>query len=280
MERWMRWVLAILIVAAIIALVTLARGVAGRHEITEAAADRACGLDRAGRRRAATPDPVDARPGADRASRRRASRSLLDALIPVVALIFLIALTIALFGTDATGGPLQVALFTSAVVAALVAFKNGHSHGQGPRRRGRRHHLRHERRLHPAGGRRPHRRLEHGRDHPDRRLLRRRAAQRDLVLPGDRAHLRRRRADHRQLLDHRGDARRRVRGARAAARREPGDHGRGGHLGRLLRRQDDADLRDDRARAVGRRRRDHPGARRRDDLDVRAGDPVSRSSGS
>jgi hypothetical protein len=38
MERWMRWVLAILIVAAIIALVTLARGVAGRHEITEAAA--------------------------------------------------------------------------------------------------------------------------------------------------------------------------------------------------------------------------------------------------
>jgi NhaC family Na+:H+ antiporter len=53
--------------------------------------------------------------------------SLVDALIPVVTLIVLIGLTIALFGTDATGGPLQVALFTSAVVAALVAFKNGHS---------------------------------------------------------------------------------------------------------------------------------------------------------
>lgn len=51
--------------------------------------------------------------------------SLLDALIPVVTLIVLIALTIALFGTDATGGPLQVALLTSAVVAGLVALKNG-----------------------------------------------------------------------------------------------------------------------------------------------------------
>jgi NhaC family Na+:H+ antiporter len=52
--------------------------------------------------------------------------SLLDALIPVVALIGLIALTVALFGTDATSGPLQVALLTAAVVAAVVAFKNGH----------------------------------------------------------------------------------------------------------------------------------------------------------
>jgi NhaC family Na+:H+ antiporter len=52
--------------------------------------------------------------------------SFLDALIPVVALIGLIALTVALFGTDATSGPLQVALLTAAVVAALVAFKNGH----------------------------------------------------------------------------------------------------------------------------------------------------------
>ena len=51
--------------------------------------------------------------------------SLLDALIPLGTLIGLLALTIALFGTDATGGPLQVALLTSAVVAGLVAFKNG-----------------------------------------------------------------------------------------------------------------------------------------------------------
>ena len=53
--------------------------------------------------------------------------SLVDALIPLVTLIGLIVLTIALFGTDATSGPLQVALLTSALVAGLVAFKNGYS---------------------------------------------------------------------------------------------------------------------------------------------------------
>ena len=67
----------------------------------------------------ATPIPPPAR-------RTVREPSLVDALIPVVALIGLIALTIALFGTDATGGPLQVALLTAAVIAALVAFKNGH----------------------------------------------------------------------------------------------------------------------------------------------------------
>jgi len=45
--------------------------------------------------------------------------SLLDALIPVVVLIGLIALTIVLFGVDASNGPLQVALLTSALVAGL-----------------------------------------------------------------------------------------------------------------------------------------------------------------
>src|SRR6188508_1324690 len=53
--------------------------------------------------------------------------SLLDALIPLLTLIGLIGLTIGLFGTDATGGPLQVALLTSALVAGAVALKNGHS---------------------------------------------------------------------------------------------------------------------------------------------------------
>ena len=53
--------------------------------------------------------------------------SFLDALIPVIALVVLILLTITIFGTDATGGPLQVALLGTAVVAALVAFKNGHT---------------------------------------------------------------------------------------------------------------------------------------------------------
>ena len=61
------------------------------------------------------------------ASRAPRDPSLLDAIVPVVALIGLIALTIVLFGTAATDGPLQVALLTSAVVAGLVALKNGHT---------------------------------------------------------------------------------------------------------------------------------------------------------
>jgi hypothetical protein len=54
--------------------------------------------------------------------------SLLDALIPVITLIVLIALSVYLFGVDATEGPLQVALLLSASVAALVAHKNGHTY--------------------------------------------------------------------------------------------------------------------------------------------------------
>jgi NhaC family Na+:H+ antiporter len=42
-------------------------------------------------------------------------------------LIVLIALTIVLFGVDASTGPLQVALLASATFAGLVALKNGHS---------------------------------------------------------------------------------------------------------------------------------------------------------
>jgi NhaC family Na+:H+ antiporter len=52
--------------------------------------------------------------------------SLLDALLPVVVLIGLIALTIALFGISATDGPLQVALLISAAFASLMALKNGY----------------------------------------------------------------------------------------------------------------------------------------------------------
>src|SRR3954452_17817162 len=53
--------------------------------------------------------------------------SLLDALIPLVFMIGLLTLSIVLFGIDAALGPLQVALLMSAVVAAVVAHKNGHS---------------------------------------------------------------------------------------------------------------------------------------------------------
>jgi Na+:H+ antiporter, NhaC family len=55
------------------------------------------------------------------------SPSLLDAAIPLVALIALIALTVVTFGIDATAGPLQVALLLAATVAGLIAFKNGYT---------------------------------------------------------------------------------------------------------------------------------------------------------
>jgi Na+:H+ antiporter, NhaC family len=53
--------------------------------------------------------------------------TLLDALLPVIVLIGLIALTIWLFGVSATDGPLQVALLLSAAFASLVALKNGYT---------------------------------------------------------------------------------------------------------------------------------------------------------
>jgi NhaC family Na+:H+ antiporter len=53
--------------------------------------------------------------------------SLPDAILPVVVLIGLIALTIVLLGVDATNGPLQVALLISAAFASLIALKNGHT---------------------------------------------------------------------------------------------------------------------------------------------------------
>ena len=55
------------------------------------------------------------------------SPTLLDALIPLLALIGCIALTVITFGVDATAGPLQVALLLGATVAGLMAFKNGYS---------------------------------------------------------------------------------------------------------------------------------------------------------
>ena len=53
--------------------------------------------------------------------------TFLDAILPVIVLIGLIALTIWLFGISATDGPLQVALLLSAAFASLIAFKNGYT---------------------------------------------------------------------------------------------------------------------------------------------------------
>jgi NhaC family Na+:H+ antiporter len=60
-------------------------------------------------------------------ARRPRPPSFLDALLPVIVLIGLIALTIALFGISATDGPLQVALLLSAAFASLMALKNGYT---------------------------------------------------------------------------------------------------------------------------------------------------------
>src|SRR3954470_19079727 len=60
-------------------------------------------------------------------ARRLRAPSLLHAILPVVVLIALIALTIALFGVSATDGPLQVALLLSAAFASLMALKNGYT---------------------------------------------------------------------------------------------------------------------------------------------------------
>ncbi len=52
--------------------------------------------------------------------------TLIDALIPVVSLIVLLALTVYLYGDEATSGPTQVALMLSMMIAGLVGLKNGH----------------------------------------------------------------------------------------------------------------------------------------------------------
>ena len=51
----------------------------------------------------------------------------MDALVPLVAMVVLIGGALLLFGLDALDGPIQVALVLCAMVAALVALKNGHT---------------------------------------------------------------------------------------------------------------------------------------------------------
>jgi NhaC family Na+:H+ antiporter len=52
--------------------------------------------------------------------------SFLDALIPIIALVILLVLAIGLYGDAGIGGPIQVALLLSMLVAGLVGLKNGH----------------------------------------------------------------------------------------------------------------------------------------------------------
>ena len=50
----------------------------------------------------------------------------MDALVPLITLIVLIAGSVSLFGSSAVDGPMQVALILSVMVASFVILKNGH----------------------------------------------------------------------------------------------------------------------------------------------------------
>lgn len=52
--------------------------------------------------------------------------SLLDSVLPVVALVVLLALAVYLFGADAAAGPTQIVLIIGAATAAIIAIRNGH----------------------------------------------------------------------------------------------------------------------------------------------------------
>lgn len=54
------------------------------------------------------------------------SPSLLDALIPIFALVLMLAMSVYLFGSDSSYGPNQIVLTMGAAIASIVAVKNGH----------------------------------------------------------------------------------------------------------------------------------------------------------
>lgn len=52
--------------------------------------------------------------------------SLLDALLPIIVLVILLAGSVFLYGSDAIGGATQIVLIVAAAVAAIIAVRNGH----------------------------------------------------------------------------------------------------------------------------------------------------------
>ena len=109
--------------------------------------------------------------------------TLPESLLAIGILIVLVLTTVLLFGTDATGGPLQVALLLSAVGAGLLALRLGHTTATRQRSGRRGCLVRDGSDLHPARRRRAHRHLEHGGHDPDGRVLRHRPASAERVLP-------------------------------------------------------------------------------------------------
>jgi hypothetical protein len=53
--------------------------------------------------------------------------AMLDAFIPIISLVNLLGTAVYLYGSGATGGPIQVALILCTMIAGLVGLKNGHS---------------------------------------------------------------------------------------------------------------------------------------------------------
>ena len=60
-------------------------------------------------------------------SRNIKEPSYVDAIVPLVTLIVLIAGSVSLFGSAAVDGPMQVALILSVMVTSFIILKNGHS---------------------------------------------------------------------------------------------------------------------------------------------------------
>lgn len=52
--------------------------------------------------------------------------SLLDAVIPLVALMLMLGLSVLLYGSDSSYGPNQIVLFLAAGIAAIIGLKNGY----------------------------------------------------------------------------------------------------------------------------------------------------------
>ena len=57
---------------------------------------------------------------------QRKEPTLLHALIPVISLIFMLFLSVKLFGSDSSYGPNQIVLTLGAAIAAIIAIQNGY----------------------------------------------------------------------------------------------------------------------------------------------------------
>ncbi len=64
---------------------------------------------------------------ADKPARPIREPSYLDASIPLLTLVVLVAASVALFGMDAVAGPMQVAMILATAIATVVVWKNGHA---------------------------------------------------------------------------------------------------------------------------------------------------------